>query len=99
MATKHEIGVYGHGDDLIEIVGDVSAELYANYGEPTHVMVGDTEIVAEYDGEWHFSVVDLGEGDESAWYSVGRNGVIEQANDYTEAIVVETSSTEVRKID
>lgn len=97
--AEYEIGVYGHSDDLIEVVGDASEELYANYGEPTHVMVGNTEIVAEYDGEWHFEVVDLGEGDESAWYSVGRSGVIEVANDYTEAVVIESDSKEVSKID
>jgi hypothetical protein len=97
--AEYEIGVHGHSDDLIEITGDVREELYANYGEPTHVMVGDTEIVAEYDGEWHFSVVDEGENDRTAWFSVGRKKVIEMANDYTEAISVETDSLEVSKIE
>jgi len=96
---EHEIGIHGHSDDLIEITGDVNEELSANYGEPTHVMVGNTEIVAEYDGEWHFSVVDEGANDRTAWYSVGRRKVVEMANDYTEAISVKTDSQEVSKIE
>jgi len=97
--SKYEIGVYGHSDDLIEVVGDADAELYANYGEPTRLMVGGTEIVAEYDGEWHFEVAELGADDDASWHSVGRAGVVKAANDYTEALVIESDSTEVRQID
>lgn len=94
----YEIGVYGHSDDLIEVVGDVQEEFYA-LDTPAHIMVGDTEIVAEYDGEWHFEVVDQGEADKTHWYSVGRKKVVEECNDYTEAISVETPTPEARKLE
>lgn len=102
MATsepQYELYVYGHSDDLIEVNGDNQKEIYANYNEPTHVLLGDTEIVAEYDGEWHFDVVDAGEGDEIAEYSVGRKKVVEELNDYTEVIVVRSDSTTVELIE
>lgn len=99
--TEYNIYVYGASDDLVEVGGDVSEEFYADLGEPTHVFVGDTEIVAEYtdDGEWSVSVVDEGEDDETHWYSVGREKVVEKLNDYTEVVVVETENSEVSKLD
>lgn len=96
---EYQLYVYGHSDDLIEIEGDARAEFYATFGEPTHIMLGDTEIVAEYDGEWHFSVVDQGANDETYEYSVGRQKVVEKLNDYTEVVVVESPSNGVSKID
>lgn len=99
MTNEHEIYVYGASDDLIEVGGDVSAEFYANFDAPTHVIIGETEIVVEYDGEWHLSVVDEGEDDEIAWYSVGRDQVAEELNDYTEAIVVESPEANASKVD
>jgi len=97
--AQYEIGVYGASDDLIEIIGDIREEFYANYNEPTHIMVGNTELVVEYDGEWHISVVDLGENDTTAHYSVGRKQLVEKANGYTEGLVVNTAVNEVSKID
>lgn len=96
--AEHKMYVYGHSDDLIEVEGDVTEELYANFNGPTHVFVGDTEIVAEYDGEWHFDVVDKGRNDTTHWYSVGRRKVIEELNDYTECIVVESTTDTVAKV-
>lgn len=99
--AEHEIGVYGHSDDLIEIVGDVREEYYANFGEPTHVRIGDTEVVAEYTsgGEWKVSVVDEGVNDTVHHHSIGSDTLAEEANDYTEAVLVETDQCEVSKID
>jgi len=98
---KYSIGVYGHSDDLIEVVGDVQEEYYAIYDEPTHVMVGNTEVVAEYGGpgEWYVSVVDQGDGDETYHHKIGSVELAEEANDYTEAVLVETDNAEVSKID
>lgn len=99
--AEHKIGVYGHSDDLIEITGDVREEFYADFGEPTHVMVGNTEIVAEYtnEGVWKVSVVDEGAGDETYHHSIGSETLAEETNDYTEAVMVETDNGEVSKID
>lgn len=97
--NTYEMYVYGHSDDLIEINGDVQEELYANYGEPTHVIVGETKLSVEYDGEWHIDVVDQGVNDETSWYSVGRNKVVEELNDYTEVVVVTSPSEDRYKID
>lgn len=98
-ADDYELYVYGHSDDLIEVEGDEQAEFYANFDGPTHIMLGDTEIVAEYDGEWHFSIVDHGAYDETHKYGVGRQKVAEKLNDYTEVIVVKSPSNKVSKID
>lgn len=89
-ADTYQMYVYGHSDDLIEIDGDVREEFYANYGEPTYLFLGNTEIVAEYDGEWHFEVFYEGVTDTVYEYSVGRKKVVEQLNDYTEVVVVES---------
>lgn len=88
----YQMYVYGHSDDLIEIDGDVREEFYANYGEPTFLSIGNTELSVEYtnDGEWRIHVVDQGAHDTVYKYGVGRKKVVEKLNDYTEVVVIES---------
>jgi hypothetical protein len=44
-------------------------------------------------------VVDKGKDDTVAWYSVGRKHVVEEANDYTEALAITTDSDTVKKVE
>jgi len=60
------VTLYGVSDDLIQVVGDVTEELPANYDEPTEVWVGGSFITFEYstEGMWIVTNVEPGKYDE-----------------------------------
>lgn len=91
--------VYGHSDDLIEIEGAVSEELYANYNEPTTFTVGPWELEATYDGEWHFTVLDHPDGAMWEHLSVQAHADdVNSRNDYSESVRFDVSDdAEVQK--
>ena len=97
---EYEIGIYGHSDDLIEIVGDVEDEISANYGKPTYLGVGHSEVVVEYDenGIWRVEIGVCGPGDECYHHEVGGKTLVAETNEYTEGVVVKTNTAEVEKI-
>lgn len=95
---EYQIGVYGASDDLIEITGDVRGEFYANFYDSTFIVVGDTELAVEYDGEWHFEVIDEGENDKVDLYSLDDKSLA-QSPDYSESVVIKSNSKEVKKIE
>lgn len=83
--TMKEITIYGHSDDLIEIVGDMNDEIYADYGEPTVLTIGGWAVRAEYDGEWNFEVIS---DPDTSWthLSVGES---DEYNGYTEVLRID----------
>ena len=101
MENEYEIGVYGHSDDLVEVVGDVQEEFPADFNGPTHLIIGNTEVCVEYtlEGVWEVSDVNPGATDVIRHHSVGSSELAEKTNDYTEAIVVETDELHAKKIE
>ena len=96
----HEIGIYGHSDDLIEVVGAVADEIPANHDEPTYLGVGNSEITVEYDteGVWRVEIERVGDGDECYHHDIGSPGLADETNEYTEGVVVMTDVAEVQRI-
>jgi len=96
----NEMHVYGASDDLIEIDGDVSEEFYANFSEPTEMMVGLTKLSIEYttEGVWSIIVENEAPSDEVTIYDVG-SGEAEQYKDYSQLAVVKSPTDEVTKLD
>lgn len=97
--SKHTLQVTGHSDDIIHVEGDRTEEMYV-YDTPAHFIVGDTEVIAEYDGEWAFSTVEKDIGDDkTTHYEVGDSEAVDAANEYTEMLVVESDSALVVRLD
>ncbi|WLW38148.1 hypothetical protein [Halorubrum tailed virus BLv36] len=97
---KYKIGVYGHSDDLVEVIGDVSDEFVADLNSPTHMMIGGSEVVLEYthEGTWNVSVA-CPNGNVTHHHSIGSSELAEETNEYTEAVVIETNNLEVSKLE
>jgi hypothetical protein len=92
-----ETTVSGASDDLIEVEGSVREELYANYSKPTYFRVGNWKFEAEYDGEWHFAVIDHPNG--VMWTHLGI-GESDEHRDYSEVIRFDCpSGVRVEKVD
>lgn len=95
---KNETIVYGASDDLIEVVGNVREELYANYDEVTVFRVGVWKFESRYtnEGTWVFDVVDHPSGDSWLHLDVGEG----EFKDYSEEIHFDCiEGVRVEKID
>lgn len=51
---ESELYIYGYSDDLVEIEGDFSDELY--YNRDMNLHVDDICLDVDYDGKWNFEV-------------------------------------------
>lgn len=97
--SETETVIYGASDDLIEVEGNVHEELYAEYGEPTYVRVGDWKFRVEYDtnGEWKIDVQDYPSG--VTWTHLGV-GEADEYKDYSEAVLFDCpSGVNVEKVE
>lgn len=91
--------VHGHSDDIIEVEGDVTEELYI-YNTPKHIFVGNTELVVEYGGvgEWFIDVVEEGINDTIEKFEIGDKYAVEHGNDYSELIKIHSNNNRVEEI-
>lgn len=94
-----QIELYGHSDDLIEVDGDLSEELYANYEDDTEFQIGEWRLKASYDGEWTFIVLDHPDGAMWERLSVGEHAAEDDPyNTYSELVRLSaTDDAEVSK--
>lgn len=81
------IYVYGHSDDLVEVVGEENDEIYA-LDTPHTFEVAGMSVVAEYDGTWSF---DVASNPNATHFMIIPNDAIDKArfNDYTELVVIQ----------
>lgn len=94
-AMMKEITIHGHSDDLIEIDGPINEEIQANFDKPTTFAVGDWKFMAEYNGDWHFIVLEHPHGVIWDHLPVGE---FEKFNDYTEVLRITAKNPTVEKI-
>jgi hypothetical protein len=82
------VQISGHSDDIITLEGQIRGELYANYDEPTLVVLSDgTVLQIEYnqDGIWKITTEAVGSDSSIRITPAG------EQHDYSDVADVETS--------
>lgn len=82
-----EVTIYGRSDDLIEVRGAVTREIYADSEDPTTIRVGGWVIDVYYNGKWRLEVNTL-DSIAAAWKKHYPSGHEESPCEYSQTLVL-----------